>query len=293
MDRWAEINTFIMVVEEAGFAPAAKRLGVAPSSVSRLIASLETRLDVRLMNRTTRRFTLTDAGEMLYLQGRKALHLFEEAEAEARGISGSITGHLSLFCDAALTQTIMPLLQAAQKAAPDLSVTIGNPSTTQSLEDMDLLLTIARAPEGLRTRQLAEFDLCTVASAAYLQRQAPIQSPADLQRHNCITQAGDGRYANWLFHIGTDEAAPVHVQGQISTDSLINLHHAVLGGLGIAQLPRFMVQKGLTAHQLVEILPDYRSAHKVPFYACYPNQPQTPVKTRMMLDLLSEAFAQE
>ncbi len=293
MNRWAEINTFIMVVEEAGFAPAAKRLGVAPSSVSRLIASLEARLDVRLMNRTTRRFTLTDAGEMLYLQGRKALNLFEEAEAEARGVTGSISGHLSLYCDPALTHTAMELVRSAHQKAPDLSITIENLTTGHSPDDLDLLLTTLPEVEGLRRRQVAEFDLVTVASDSYLQGKEPIQTPGALQHHNCITQSGDSRYANWLFHIGGEEAAPLHVQGKISTGSLINLHQAVRCGLGIAQLPRFIVQHDLASGQLLEILPDYRSTTVVPLYACYPNQPQTPAKTRMMLDLLSEAFAPE
>ncbi|MEP2781900.1 MAG: LysR family transcriptional regulator [Pseudoruegeria sp.] len=285
MDRWSELNTFITVVEEAGFAPAAKRLGVAPSSVSRLVASLEARLDVRLMNRTTRRFSLTNAGELLYLQGRKALQQFEEAESEARGMIQSPVGLLTVACDDAMRGFLMPQIAKLRTVAPELSIDV----IRSHGEAADLTIS-TQVIDGQRSRHIAEFGLCTFAAPSYVSDRPALNSPNDLSNHSCLTLNRDTADQYWQFKStsGTDE--PFHIRGMFRAETQCTLRDAALIGMGIAQAPKYAILEDLAAGRLVEVLTDFTGAKRYPIFACYPSATQTPLKTRVMMDVLSEAF---
>lgn len=294
MDRWSELTAFVAVVEEGGFAPAAKRLKIAPSGVSRLISGLESRLSVRLLQRTTRRVSATEEGLRFYERSRDLLEGLAEAEAEVAGQKSTPRGHLRVACVVTLAERWMPPILADFMArCPEVSVELRETDRPVDLmaEEVDVaLVTGPQKDSSYVARRLSGFQRMVVAAPAYLAAHGQPDQPADLKSHNCLAFANAPHLQRWSFQGGGGKASSLRVKGSFSANGAETILRASLAGIGICRLASFMVMPHLRSGALVELLADYRVVEPVPLYALYgPGRPLAP-KLRVFLDHLAASF---
>ena len=296
MDKWAELNAFVAVVENGGFAPAARSIKLAPSGVSRLVANLEARLGVRLLNRTTRRISLTEAGERYYARGRDVLAGFEAAEAGVAGLQSVPKGLLRVSCVVTLAERWMPSIIADFMARyPYVSVELRETDKPVDLieEGVDVaLVTGALADSSAIVRKLSGFSRHVVASPDYWARHGRPETPADLKNHNCLQFATAPHLQKWAFQEAGRKAFTVPVSGSFSAAGAETILRASLADIGVSCLASFMVAPHLRAGVLEEVLGDFRVREPVPLSAVFPSAKHLSPTIRAFVDHLVERFAE-
>ena len=294
MDKWAELRAFVAVVEHEGFAPAARTLKVAPSGVSRLITNLEARLGTRLLNRTTRQVSLTDAGERFYARGRDLLHGFEAAEEEVLGLQSEPRGLLRISCVVTLAERWMPGILADFLAGyPETAVELRETDRPIDLigEGVDVaIVSGALADSSHRVRRLSGFHRFVVAAPDYLERRGRPETPGDLKDHDCLAFATAPHLQKWAFQAGDRGPVETKVRGRFSATGAETILRAALAGIGIARLAGFMVAPHLRSGALEEVLAAFRQPDPVALSAVYPSSGQLSPKIRAFLDHLADHF---
>jgi DNA-binding transcriptional LysR family regulator len=288
----AEMTFFATTVRLGSFARAAAEHGVAPSVVSRAISRVEQKLGVRLLQRTTRRLGLTEAGHRYHARVVQVLSDLEETAAEASAGSLTARGLLRLglpvvFGRLHVTQLIGPLLAAH----PDLSVELLLTDRFVDLveENIDLAIRIgALADTRLVARRLCANRRILVASPDYLARRGNPGTPAALAAHDAILFAAMARPREWAL---TGPAGPVRVTlaSRFVTDNGEVATEAAVAGLGIAMGATFSVAPHLATGRLVRVLPDHAFAPSA-IHAVFPSSRQLSRKVRVMVDALVLAF---
>ena len=295
MDKWAELNAFVAVVEHRGFAQAARAISLAPSGVSRLVSNLEARLGVRLLNRTTRRVSLTEAGERYYTRGRDALAGFEAAEADVASLQSAPRGLLRVSCVVTLAERSMPAIIADFMARhPGVSVELLETDRPVDLieEGVDVaLMTGALQDSSAMVRKLSGFSRHVVASPDYWARHGRPETPADLKRHNCLRFATAPHLQKWTFQKPGRKPFAVTVSGRFSAAGAETILQASLAGIGVSRLASFMVAPHLRSGALEEVLPDVRENEPIPLSAVFPSAKHLSLKIRAFIDHLAERFA--
>ncbi|MCC8392241.1 LysR family transcriptional regulator [Paraburkholderia sp. MMS20-SJTR3] len=296
MDKLVALKTLLEVADAEGFAKAAKRMGVATSSVARLMDALEADLGTALLTRTSRRVSLTDAGAN-YVE-RIAAVLDGLAEADESILdSGTVpVGTLRLTVPATYNRVVLaPHLAAFMREQPNvaLDVVVADQMVDLALDRIDVAIRIGVPADNpqLVAKVLAENPRLVVASPDYLQRHGAPAAPADLADHQCLRIAYGGSYRArqaWTFtHAGEQER--VNVRGRLVTNSLDMLLSAVLAAQGIALLPRWLVEPHLRTGQLSALFADQRvTPHDdaaVVFAAFLPNRRQS-LKVRAFLQFI-------
>ena len=289
------MRVFSAVVEAGGFARAAERLGFSPAMATRYVAQLEAHLGVRLLNRTTRRLSLTQAGNDFYQRAVQVLTLVEQAEraaaqeaAEPRGvlrINTSVTfGHRHLG------DAVRAYLERYPKMKVDL--TLNDRMVDLVEEGFDLAVRIARKIDpGLVARPLARVRTVACAAPAYLKKHGAPKSPADLIRHNCLTYAYTGVPNEWRFRRNGREERVV-VTGSLQANNGDILCDVAARGLGVILQPTFLVFEALRKGALVPILKNWQT-EQFEVYAVYPNREFLSPKVRSFIDCLVERFGPE
>lgn len=292
MDRLEAMRTFVTVVDTGSFVGAAEALPMSKAAVSRHVAELEARLGVRLLNRTTRRLSLTPEGERFHARSKDVLARVAEAEAEVTAHTGEARGVLRVNAPQSFGLLhLAPLWAAFMERHPQvvLDVTLSDRMVDLVEEGVDLAVRIARLPDpSLVSRPLATTRLVLCASPAYLQRHGVPQHPADLARHAVAAYSLYSMGDHWTFD-GPDGPVAVKVSPRLRSNSGDTCRIAALRHLGIVLQPSFMVAPDLQSGALVEVLPAYRSP-ELAVCAVYPSRRFLAPKVRLLVDFLVEAL---
>ncbi|MFK4651740.1 DNA-binding transcriptional LysR family regulator [Bradyrhizobium japonicum] len=288
-DRLQELAVFVRATESGSFSKAARELGLSQPSVSRIIGDLETRLGVKLLLRTTRSITVTDAGALFLTRAREVLADIEDAEDAARGVD-SLRGTLRITMPIVYgTRNIIPRLPKFLKAHPLLRVELSVADERQNLvvEGTDVAIRLGPLDDsGFGARKLATVSRFLVAAPSYLAERGTPKTPADLASHDCIFGPGLFGRTTWSFTRNGAETS-VDVRGRITTDSGPGVFASVLAGLGIAMTSPVMAGPEIEAGALVPVLKSYQLA-PVDVYAVFPAGPRPSTKVRALVDFLAE-----
>ena len=291
MDRFQAIQTFVAVVENGSFARAAERLDRSVSAVSRDVAELEAHLDTRLLNRTTRRLSLTEAGRAFHERAVQLLADLEEAEESASQGGATPRGTLRLTAPIGYgTRVLAPLIAAFGARHPQVRIDVDLSDRMVDLVDegFDLAVRIgAIRSQLLVARRIGTATLVCCASPGYLKRNGTPKVPEDLARHACITYAYSSPPDQWPF-IGVDgEPLNVRVGGPFHTNNGRLMLGLAAEGAGIACEPDFAAAPEIAAGRLVRVLADW-ALPTLPIHAAYPSRRHLSAKVRAFVDFLAE-----
>ncbi len=292
MDRFAEMQAFAAVVDAGSFVKAADVLGISKAAVSRHVAELESRLGVRLLQRTTRRLSLTAEGEAFQASCKALLADVDAAEAEITSRSGEATGLLKVNVPVSFGLLhLAPLWPEFRARNPrvTLEVTLNDRFVDLIEEGYDLAVRIARLPSSsLVSRQLASARLVLCASPAYLRQHGTPGTPADLANHAVVAYSLLSTGDNWTFD-GPDGPVSVKVSPWMRSNSGDTCRAAALQHAGIVLQPSFLVGADLLAGTLVEVLPQYRSS-VFGIHAVWPTRKHLSARVRALIDFLAAAL---
>lgn len=293
MSRYDEIESFVRTIEAGSFTAAAKQLHVAKSAVSRRIRDLEARLGTQLIIRTTRKLSLTEAGQALYERAAVLLSDWDEAESAASGASQALSGTIRVA--APLSFGLSYLGEAMidfSKTHPDIRFDIDFSDRKVDLvaEGMDLTIRIGNLPDsGLIARKLASIRSVAAASPAYLSRFPTPQTPDDLKAMSELRYTGRPRTA-WRYTDPGGRTGEVELSAAISASNGDFLRDAAIAGMGIVIEPIFILCDALRDETLVDVLPGYQWSD-INAYAVYPPTRHLSVRVRAFVDFLAARYA--
>ena len=295
MDRLASINAFVRVTESGGFTAAARRLNVSTAAVSENVQALENALGVRLLNRTTRRVSLTEIGRDYYERCVQILHDLEEADEAAGTLQLTPRGQLRVYCHEGISPFVAPIVTGFLTRYPEASVDLRTGHVTIDLVQEGFDLAIAPFPPSdstLISRRLAagRFTLC--CAPAYLDRHPTPRCPADLAAHNCLRYAYLPFGDHWPFLDAGGNTVVARVSGNLITTNRQTLRAAAIAGIGLWLAPPYMIFDLLASGALVPLLPDYQ-APEIEIIAVYPHRRHMTAKVRAFIDTLVDGFANE
>jgi DNA-binding transcriptional LysR family regulator len=287
-DRLQELSVFVRAAETGSFSKVARELGLSQPSVSRTVASLEARLGITLLLRTTRRITLTDAGAVYLERARRVLGDLDEAAHAARGVD-SLHGVLRIVMSGAFgTREVIPRLPGFLAQHPQLTVELVISDRTDDLvaEGADMALRLGRlADSGFGARLLGSAPRLVIAAPAYLAQRGAPKTLAELSQHDCIVGPGVSGRAGWSF-TRSGATTSVVVDGRVQVASAEGVLACVRAGLGIAVVSRWMCRAELERGDVRQILPDY-ALDAVDVHALYPAGPRSSPKVRAFSDYLA------
>ena len=293
MDRFAAMSVFARVVELGSFARAADSLDLSTSAVSRHVADLEAHLHTRLLNRTTRKLSLTEGGHAFYERCVQVLADLEEAEQAAAHTSLVPRGTIKLTCGFSFGMLhLAPAMAEYLARNPEVRFDVSLSDRVVDLveEGFDLGVRIgALGPANLIARKLGETQLVVCASKAYLRKHGPPQSPEDLARHNCVTYAYVPDSNLWRFRDSQGGERTVTVSGSLHANNGDLLTQAAVQGIGIVYEPDFIVGPALEAKQLVRLLQGWEPA-PLGIHAVYASRKHLSAKVRSFVDFLAARF---
>lgn len=296
MDRFTDIETFVAVVEAGSFSAAAERLGAAKSAVSRRVNALENRLGVKLLNRTTRRLNLTDAGRTFHERAGRILADLAEAEQSISDAECALRGRIRVAAPLSFgIDHLAPAVSAFARQHPDVQVELDLNDREVSLveEGFDMAVRIGRlADSSLLARRLCTIRRVAVASPAYLAEHGTPARPEDLVNHAGLRYTNMPRHMYWQFVTPEGRGFSPQVPDRLSANNGGLLTQAAVDGLGVTLQPTFIVYRELAAGRLQQILAD----HPLPetaMYAVYPPGRYQSRRVRVFADFLAERFGGE
>ena len=292
MDTIDGMRTFVAVVSEGAFSRAADRLGMSPQLVSKYVAQLEARLGARLINRSTRRLSITEAGQAYFERCRDLLADIDEMESAVGDAAAAARGTLRI--NAPMTFGTMHLSKAIaeyQCGQPGVSVelTLDDRVVDIVSEGYDMAIRIGRLRESsLVARKLAPIRLVICAAPDYLAQHGTPAAPQDLQDHECLRYTLSSNSDRWRLMQG-DSAHDVHVTGKFSASNGDAIRLAAIAGRGIALQPTFIVGDDVREGRLQRILEDYE-VEPMGLYAVYAHRKYLSGKVRTFVDYLGGCF---
>jgi DNA-binding transcriptional LysR family regulator len=287
---------FARVVETRSFSEAARRMNLSKSLVSKRITQLERSEGARLLNRTTRAMSLTEAGAVFYEHCARIVEELEAAKSAVSHLHAEPRGLLRVSASVAFgTMHIAPALADFLPAHPDLQIDMEIKDRFVDLADerFDVAIRIAREPsQNLVARRLATVKRKVCATPGYFERHGVPETPQDLEGHNCLTYTSFDPEGPWRFKGPDGRMISVTASGNLRLNDDEALSEAVLKGLGIALLPTFIVGRDLQAGRLRSVLPDYVPAERHIFAVYLPTR-HVSAKVRAFIDFLLERFGPE
>lgn len=286
------VSVLAAIVEGGSFVKAAQLIGITDSGVSRAISRLETRLNVRLLDRTTRSVTLTDEGRRFYEEVRPHLNAIEDAAAVASGAASAIRGRLKVDID----PFFLPLVLAGRLGVfceryPELSIEFVTSEHVGDLvsEGIDLAIRFGQPRlASLVARKLVEAPILTVAAPRYLARHGKPEHPGDLARHRCLQflDPYTGRPFEWEFIRGK-KSIEVPTTGPLTFTDPKSMLQECIAGTGVAQIIGWGVGQLLAEGVLVDLFPDWHG-ERFPLFAFHPSRKHPPAKVRAFVDFCVE-----
>ncbi|MCK6414554.1 MAG: LysR family transcriptional regulator [Giesbergeria sp.] len=292
MDRLTAMQVFVEVASSGSFSATADKLDMSRAMVTRYVGALEQWLGARLLQRTTRSVTLTDAGESCLRRSQQMLALMENVEEETLSRGDELRGQLRITCSmslayAQMAAAVVDFLASHPQLKIDLNASEGALNLVEAR--IDLAIRISAEPDPMLVgRLLAPCTSVLVASPAYLAAHGRPQTPADLATHRCLSYANFGK-STWKLSRGNGHAE-VRVASHFSANEATALLRATLAGGGIALQPTYLANPHLQDGSLQQVLP----AWKVPdmaIYALYPSRKHLSPAVRALLDFLVQRFA--
>lgn len=284
----SQMATFAKVVELNGFSAAARALKVPKAAVSRAIAELERALGVALMTRTTRRLTLTPAGELLLPRCREILVAAEAVRSQAGLLTAVRSGPLRVRADAALGRLLLsPLVPRFLERFADIPLEVELGEAGAGAHDADVVVRVgAGVGPGRLTRELGAPPRVLCATPAYLQKRGLPVRPEELERHDLLTPEGDG--TQFLVRLAQQSRrAEVAVRPKLAVADPAVVHAAMAAGLGIGLLPEFLCRQGLATHKITRVLPDWELPEGEPLCAEYAAELANDRRVTALVDFLA------
>ena len=287
------IDVMAAVVDARSFGGAAEVLDMSQSGVSRAIARLETRLGIRVFERTTRSVRLTDEGRSFYEEVMPLIDALAEATGSAASDAQKVRGRLRVNVDPLFARLILgPRLGAFMDSHPELEMELRSKEDLGDLiaDGFDIAIRFGHPqPSSLVARKLLDTRVLAMASPAYLERFGHPKDPMELETsdHRCILfrEPVTGRPFAWEFHQRRKKVT-VKPQGMLTVNDPGTVYSTCLAGLGIAQLFELGIEEYTSSRQLVQLFPDW-SEQRFPLYAYYPSRHHVPAKTRALLDFVA------
>ncbi|MBE4593072.1 LysR family transcriptional regulator [Vibrio navarrensis] len=286
MASWEGVSEFVAVAETGSFTQAAKRLVTSVANVSRRIALLEERLGVKLLLRTTRKVSLTEAGQVYYQQCRALLEGLEQAELTVTQMQQTPRGKLKVTAPVTYgEQKIAPLLNdfLLQHPKLELELVLTNQKLDLIEQGVDVAVRLGQLDDSsFIARRLSNRHLYVCATPDYLAQCGTPHTLSELTKHSCLV----GTYDHWRFK-ENQQSRSIRVKGRLSCSSGVVLLDAVIKGMGLAQLPDYYVEEYLLSGRLVEVLPSYRDDREG-VWALYPQNRHLSPKVRLLVDYLAQ-----
>jgi DNA-binding transcriptional LysR family regulator len=293
MDRLTSLTVFAQITEAGGFSAAARRLNMSTTMVSNHIQALEERLGARLLNRTTRRVSLTDVGRAYYERCRRILVELEEADQAAGLLQTTVRGTLRLYVGVHIMPFIAPVVVEFLERHPEASVDLnsGERNVDMVEEGLDLAIrAVQPADANVILRRLASWHHILCCAPSYIDKHGAPRRLDDLARHNCLRFSLYPFGDEWHFTGPGEAQVSVKVAGNLVTNNASVLRSSALAGQGIVMAPTFIGAEDLKAGRLVRLLPDHRAVDFA-INATYPTRHHLSTKVRSFLDLAAEHMA--
>lgn len=293
MDTLTRMRAFIDVVEAEGFSAAARKIGRSKALLSKYVRELEDELGALLLNRTTRQFSLTEAGHTYYRRASEIVREIDSLADTVRESASDVRGRIKLsaprtFADAPIGQSLIDFA----KAYPDIVLEIHLDDRFVDLveEGFDMAIRISRLDNSsLIARRLAPFSTLICASPEAIEKFGKPQRPQELASKPCIIDTNGRWLSNWPFKGDDGDAISVSVSGPLEVNSPIAARNAALAGLGFAVLPDFIAEPDLASGKLINLLQD-RMLGGGGIFAVYPHRRYLPAKVRVFVDYLVQWF---
>lgn len=293
MDRLLSMAVFVTAIDEGSIAAAARRFGISAVMAGRYLRALEEALPARLVQRTTRRLSLTDAGRAYHAKCKRILDALEEANNEAADQHTSPRGTLRIAVPVTFgAMYIGPVVARYLNDFPDVNVEIQLQDRFVDLveEGLDLALRIGRlADSELVVRRLAHCRLMACAAPAYLRRAGTPRTPQQLEAHARIGYLGDVSTPPWSFTDSQGQASRIADACRVAANNTSMMLELALAGCGVAYAPSFVFAGHLARGELVQVLPAFASP-ELPLHAVTPTARHVPLKVRLLIDRLAAAF---
>lgn len=296
MQSLTDIAVFVKVVERSSFTAAAEALEMSQPVVSKAVTRLEEKLGARLLNRTTRRLSLTEAGSELYRRSVRALQEIENAELEVARFQTEPRGTLRV--SAPMSFSILQLgskLQSFMDRYPGVSVELNLDDRRVDLVDegFDIAIRIANLQDSsLVARKIAPCRQVICAAPSYLEKHGMPELPEDLLEHNCILYSFLTNAREWRLTDPQGETHVVPLKGSLQTNNGLVNRAAALSGIGLVMLPTFYVGDQIRSGELKLVLCKFRPADMA-VYAVYPERRNLTPKVRAFIDFLAQTFGPE
>jgi DNA-binding transcriptional LysR family regulator len=288
-DLVSGMSVFVAVVETGSLAAAARRTRLTPSAVSKLVARLETRLGAQLLRRTTRSMTVTDAGQTFYERAGAVLAAIRGIEEEVAVGDVEPRGLVRVSASQFFGQgRVAPILVGFQKKFPRVSLDLDLTDRPVDMvgERTDVAVRITAAPPpSFVARRVGSIRRVLCASPAYLKNAPPPRRPGDLDRHSCLLIGGPSASPYWHFASDGAPRTSARIEPRLRVNSTLALHEAALAGLGIAELPSYLVEADLRARRLVRVL-DQFAPTEIGVYVIYPPAALLPARVRALVKYL-------
>ncbi|MCJ7996992.1 LysR family transcriptional regulator [Rhizobium cremeum] len=290
MTNLGDLEVFARVIATGSMSMAARDLGLSPAVVSKRIKRLEDRLGTRLLQRTTRQISLTEAGQGFHQRILAVLAGIEEAETYASGRSSEVSGTLKISAPTSFGRMhIAPHLKAFMDDHPDLAIhlVLSDEFTDIVGGGFDLAIRIAELTDStLVARRLAPVRRLLCASPDYIAAHGMPRTIDDLKRHRCLPAHN---HDLWRLE-GLQGTLNIRPEGMLITNSSEVIREAVIAGLGIALRSTWDIGEELKNGRLVQVLPAYEGSHNVALSAVYPSRQFLPAKVRLFIDYLAELY---
>ena len=295
MDRLTSLTAFVRVADSGGFSAAGRRLNMSTTMVSNHVLALEERLGARLLNRTTRKVSLTEVGKAYYDRAIQILADIEQADDIAGALQSTPRGTLRIYTATHVVQFITPVVAEFLGSYPEVKVDLSMGERTVDLidEGFDVAIRLTPPPDSsLIVRSLATWRHVLCCSPDYLEKRGPLRQLAELAGQNCVRHALYPFEDEWRFVDRKGAPASVRVSGNLISNSGETLRRVALQGVGICLAPGFLIADDLDQGRLIRLLPEYRPV-EFAMNAVYPHRHHLSAKVRTFIDLLARHSAEQ
>lgn len=293
MDELNCVRVFLEIARRGSFYGAAQGLGISPSSVSKQVAWLEASLDVRLLNRTTKKVALTAEGQQLLDMAPPLVHRFEQLRSSVKNTRGATSGTIRIGVPPTFgTRRFLPVIAEFNRSYPDIQISLSFSASRNKDQmakdalDINIMIVPALEDSSFVALPLGEASQALVASPDYLRRCPTLCTPDDLTRCNCLINTLKSPTGIWRFERGTEKQS-VRVHGTLRSDMGDSLKEAAIMGLGISMHPYYMILEEIERGLLRVVLPAYPPS-SLYVYAAYPSRHRMPLCVRKFVDFLAE-----
>ena len=294
MDRLREMEMFVRVIEAGSFSAAARDLNLGQPAVSKTIASLEDRLGVRLLTRSTRKLSPTEAGTAFYERALRAIGEANEAEAAAQGAGAGLEGRLRVSAPVTFSRLhLVPQLGSFLDGHPKVQLELLMDDRVVDLvaENIDVALQVGVLTDSaLRARKLGQAERLVIASPSYLARRGVPRTPADLLEHDGVIYGQSSGGQEWLFRRGASETS-VYLRTRLKLSAAEGVREAVLAGQGFAIASRWMFTPELKSGEVVSILEEW-TLPPMDLWVIYPSGRLTSAKARAFIKWFEKIITQ-